>query len=70
MEIVPPAQRRVLSRVFLTETGSGGWHARVVFHDDDSEDRAGGFASRAEASRWADGRLERHFGRGFPGRLS
>lgn len=60
--------RRQLVRVSLTETAFG-WDARVQYYDDDTEDRQGGFTSRAAAHDWAEAKVQRHFHLGVPGRL-
>jgi hypothetical protein len=60
---------RRLVKVSLTTRGDGTWDVRIEYHDDDTEDRRGGFSCRALAHGWAEARLERHFRQGVPGRL-
>ena len=61
--------RRRLSKVSLTQNGTGTWDCRVQYYDDQTEDRQAGFACRALAHGWAEARLQRHFNLGVPGRL-
>jgi len=62
-------QRRIMSRVSLVPEAGGTWSVRIVYFDDDTEDRQGGFTCRASAHGWAEARLQRHFNLGVPGRL-
>lgn len=61
--------RRRLYSVALTESGLGTWDVRIQYHDDDTEDRHGGFSCRALAHGWAETRVQRHFTWGVPGRM-
>lgn len=60
--------RRHLYNVSLTGVGDL-WDVRVQYHDDGTEDRTSGLASRALAHGWAEARIQRHFNLGVPGRL-